>query len=212
MSSKKGAQRKINNKKAAKPAVYPAYPSTTNCDCPDHPDLILLRDAAKDEREAIAFYLASALDLPEQSEVFLDATEDEMQHFVETMQQIARLDPVQADMLKEHDLDILTLSRARPQAKWNYTPPAIVTEEDDDIVVTPPARRDLPAINALTRALAGELEAANKYQQYMNSAEDDDVKELFCHLMNEEKEHIAEFTAALYELTQEPLPEEAHED
>ena len=48
----------------------------------------------------------------------------------------------------------------------------------------------------------------NKYQRYMNDAEEPRVKELFCHLMNEEKEHVAEFTAALFRLTHEPLPEE----
>ena len=42
----------------------------------------------------------------------------------------------------------------------------------------------------------------------MNDAEEPRVKELFCHLMNEEKEHVAEFTAALFRLTHEPLPEE----
>jgi rubrerythrin len=42
----------------------------------------------------------------------------------------------------------------------------------------------------------------------MNEAQEDQVKEHFCELMNEEKEHVAEFTAALFELTHEPLQEE----
>jgi rubrerythrin len=42
----------------------------------------------------------------------------------------------------------------------------------------------------------------------MNEAEDARVKDHFCMLMNEEKEHVAEFTAALFELTHEPLSEE----
>ena len=35
--------------------------------------------------------------------------------------------------------------------------------------------------------ITDELHAINKYQRYMNDAEEPRVKELFCHLMNEEK-------------------------
>ena len=72
----------------------------------------------------------------------------------------------------------------------------------------PPRKKDLVAIRCLTKAIQDELHAINKYQTYMGEAEEPQVKKHFCELMNEEKEHVAEFTAALFELTNEPLPEE----
>ena len=173
-------------------------------ECPNHPDLYLLRDAAADERGAIADYLECAANHPCVAEVFLDVVEDEMQHYAETMRLISSLDPVQADMLREQDLDFLTMGRAN-MSKWEYDMPQ---NEAEDVQVTPPSKKNLPAVRCLTKALQGELQAINKYQRYMNKAEDADVREHFCELMNEEKEHVAEFTAALFRLTHEPLPEE----
>ena len=82
------------------------------------------------------------------------------------------------------------------------------TQYDQDVQVAPPNKRDLPAIRCLTKAIQDELQAINKYQKYMNKAEDPRVEKHFCELMNEEKEHVAEFTAALFKLTHEPLQEE----
>jgi rubrerythrin len=189
-------------KKSAKPK--PVVPDTMDCItelCPNHPDLLLLRDAAADERNAIAFYLEASRTscLPR---LFLDVAEDEMQHYVEIMREISRLDPVQAQMFSEQNLDFLLMTRPlfKPKAK---------ATEAADIQIVPPDRKAMPTVILLTKALTDELLAVNKYQRYMETAEDPDVQRLFCHLMNEEKEHIAEFTAALFELTHEPvLPEE----
>ena len=92
----------------AKPHCYPAKnrlwlpppcPPETD-ECPNHPDLYLLRDAAADERGAIADYLACAAETC-LDEIFLDVAEDEMEHYAETMRLISWLDPVQAEMLAE---------------------------------------------------------------------------------------------------------------
>lgn len=174
-------------------------------ECPDHPDLYLLRDAAADERGAIADYLECAVNNPCVAEVFLDAAEDEMQHYVETMRLISLFDPVQAEMLEEQGLDYLIMKRPIGQAKWAKKQ---LCQEDEDVAVVPPHKKDLPAIRCLTKAIQDELHAINKYQRYMNEAEEPQVKDHFCELMNEEKEHVAEFTAALFELTHEPLTEE----
>ncbi|MBP2634374.1 MAG: hypothetical protein H6Q72_281 [Firmicutes bacterium] len=182
-----------------KPIVYDDMSCTTEL-CPNHPDLLLLRDAAADERNAIAFYLEASRTacLPR---LFLDVAEDEMQHYVEIMREVSRLDPVQAQMFSEQELDILLMTRPlfKPKAK---------AVEAGDIQVVPPSRKEMPTVILLTKALNDELLATNKYQKYMETAEDPEVQRLFCHLMNEEKEHIAEFTAALFELTHEPLPPE----
>jgi len=174
-------------------------------ECPNHPDLYLLRDAAADERGAIADYLECAINNPCVAEVFLDAAEDEMQHYLETMRLISSLDPVQAKMLEEQDLDALTMKRPVKKAKWVTKMQA---QNDEDVQIIPPRKKDLVAIRCLTKAIQDELHAINKYQTYMGEAEEPQVKEHFCELMNEEKEHVAEFTAALFELTNEPLPEE----
>lgn len=184
-----------------------ACPSSCTPDmdeCPNHPDLYLLRDAAADERGAIADYLTCAADTC--LEIFLDVAKDEMQHFVETMRLISLFDPVQAQRLQEEDLGVLTMERTIRKPKWV---PSKITPYDQDVQVTPPNKKDLPAIRCLTKAIQDELHAINKYQKYMNQADDPRVMEHFCKLMNEEKEHVAEFTAALFKLTNEPLPEES---
>lgn len=180
-------------------------PCPPDSDCPNHPDLYLLRDAAADERGAIADYLSCALDTC-LDEVFLDAAEDEMQHYVETMRLISLYDPVQAEMLEEEGLDALVMARLAGRPKWTIANQA---QEEEDVQVVPPNKKDMPAVRCLTKAIQDELHAINKYQKYMNEAQEDQVKEHFCELMNEEKEHVAEFTAALFKITHEPLSEEA---
>ncbi|CQR72867.1 Rubrerythrin [Sporomusa ovata DSM 2662] len=191
-------------KKSSKPKILATADLECSTEvCPNHPDLLLLRDAAADERNAIAFYLeaARASCLPR---LFLDVAEDEMEHYVEIMREISRLDPVQAQMLSDVGLDMLLMTRPLFKPK---TKAAILKEsEADDIQIDPPNRKEMPTVVLLTKALNDELQATNKYQRYMEAAETPAVQRLFCHLMNEEKEHIAEFTAALFDLTHEPLP------
>ena len=43
----------------------------------------------------------------------------------------------------------------------------------------PPGQKDLPAVQCITKAIQDELHAINKYQRYMNDAEEPRVKELF---------------------------------
>ncbi|MBP2654063.1 MAG: hypothetical protein H6Q73_1632 [Firmicutes bacterium] len=196
-----------------KPDYYPQkqnYDCQPSCtpdidECPNHPDLYLLRDAAADERGAIADYFACALDTC-LDELFLDVAEDEMQHYIETMQLISLFDPVQDKLLEEEKLGFLVMKRPVTKPKW--APPKS-SQEEQDVKVPPPHKKDLPSIRCLTKAIQDELHAINKYQHYMNQAKDQRVKELFCELMNDEKEHVAEFTAALFKITHEPLPEEA---
>jgi Uncharacterized conserved protein len=164
----------------------------------------LLRDAAADERGAIADYLTCAAETC-LDELFLDVAEDEMQHYAETMRLISLFDPIQAEKLEEEDLGFLVMNRPHGKPKWADEKKA---SKEADVEIPPPHKRDLPTIRCLTKALQGELHAINKYQCYMNEAEDRRVKEHFCELMNEEKEHVAEFTAALFTLTHEPLPAE----
>ncbi|WP_371376379.1 ferritin family protein [Sporomusa aerivorans] len=172
--------------------------------CPNDPDLLLLRDAAADERIAIAFYLEAAKGSC-LTDLFLGVAEDEMRHYVEIMREISRLDPVQAQIFRDAGLDSLVMARPAFEPKLNAD---IIRETTAEVQITPPSRKDMPTVVFLTKAISDELMAINKYQRYMQMAENASVQRLFCRLMNEEKEHLAEFTAALFDLTHEPiLPE-----
>lgn len=171
-----------------------------SAECPNNPDLILLRNAAIDERNAIALYLEAAENTC-LSELFLSVAEDEMSHYIEIMRQISRLDPIQAEAFRNAGLNVLTF--VRPVAiknKW-----ACNDDTDDDDTCDSPSDDDLETIQYLTRAITAELESINTYQIAMNKAQTRPVRELFCQLMNDEKIHLAQFTAALFDLTHEPI-------
>ncbi len=53
---------------------------------------------------------------------------------------------------------------------------------------------------AVRLALIRELETINHYQELHDMADDPDVKQLMLHLMDEEKEHVAELTEILRRL------------
>ncbi|HWQ61714.1 MAG TPA: hypothetical protein VN521_05340, partial [Negativicutes bacterium] len=164
------------------------------------------------EREAILFYLeAAAILCGDLRRLFLDTAADEMEHFAMTMRHIAALDPVQAEALEEVGLDSL-LPRRAMTPKWavGWQPDCPGPLEETEMAVPQP-ESGATAVCLLTKALTGELEAINTYQKSMLKAEDSACCRHFCHLMNDEKEHVASFTLALYEQTGEPPLEESME-
>jgi rubrerythrin len=189
MDSKQGMP--SNTKKGATTFTGPAEEPR-----PDHACLIPLRIAARSERQAIAFYLEASLIECRLAEVFLDIAKEEMQHFVEIMRMISSLDPVQAKALEEMGLKHLVAGRALVP-KW-------AMEHQGGPEVIPPHLRDMQAISLLTRAISDELEAVNQYQTAMMQSKSIICRELFCELMNDEKEHVAKFTSVLFEFTHEP--------
>lgn len=182
--------------------------------CPDDPCLIMLRDTAIAEREAILFYLeAAAMVCGDLRRLFLDTAEDEMRHFVLTMRLISELDRVQAEALEEVGLDVLLMQRGMAP-KWaaGWHPDCACPLEAETMHApmppAPEAENDLTPVCLLTKALTSELEAVNKYQKFKEKTSDSTCCRHFCHLMNDEKEHVASFIAALFDLTGEPPPEE----
>jgi len=172
-----------------------------------HPSSIFMSALpAADEREAIAMYFQAARRTC-MTELFLDIIEDEMQHYVMTMHHISMLDPVQADMLREEGLNELTMSGMMKKMRAQWMQKSAMSEPED-VVVSPLDDEELEAVCYLTKVLVSEFHAINKYQCYMEKSEIIHNKHLFCHLMNEEKEHVAELTKAIFEITQEPLPPE----
>lgn len=49
-------------------------------------------------------------------------------------------------------------------------------------------------VEMLRDDLVGELQATNQYQLHIDMIDDEEIKEILTHIMNDEKEHIAELT------------------
>ncbi len=61
-------------------------------------------------------------------------------------------------------------------------------------------------LNNLRADLIGELEAINQYQEHLDQTEDEKLKELWHHIIADEKEHVAEIVKLLREI--DPVQEE----
>ena len=133
----------------AKPHCYPAktgYGCPPPCppetdECPNHPDLYLLRDAAADERGAIADY---GLARPKLAWMRFSWMLPKMRW--STMRKRCGLFPGlirsgNAEMLAEEALDVLVMKR--PIAEMGCTKKA---PEAADVAV-PPGKKDLPAVH-----------------------------------------------------------------
>jgi len=55
-------------------------------------------------------------------------------------------------------------------------------------------------LNNLRADLVGELEAINQYQEHIDEVDDEEVKKVLTHVMNDEKEHVAELTKLLQQV------------
>ena len=90
-----------------------------------------------------------------------------MEHYAETMRLISWLDPVQAEMLAEEALDVLVMKRPIGKPKWATAKKA---PEAADVAV--PEQKRFARRSIITKAIQDELHAINKYQRYMNDAEE----------------------------------------
>jgi len=52
----------------------------------------------------------------------------------------------------------------------------------------------------LREDLIGELGAINQYQEHIDEADDEEMKKVLTHVMNDEKEHVAELTKLLQQI------------
>jgi rubrerythrin len=52
----------------------------------------------------------------------------------------------------------------------------------------------------LREDLIGEFEAINQYQEHIDEVDDEEVKKVLTHVMNDEKEHVAELTKLLQQV------------
>ena len=52
----------------------------------------------------------------------------------------------------------------------------------------------------LREDLMGELGAINQYQEHIDEVDDEEIKKVLTHVMNDEKEHVAELTKLLQQI------------
>jgi len=52
----------------------------------------------------------------------------------------------------------------------------------------------------LREDLMGEFEAINQYQEHIDEIDDEEIKKVLTHVMNDEKEHVAELTKLLQQV------------
>ncbi len=55
-------------------------------------------------------------------------------------------------------------------------------------------------LNNLREDLIGELDAINQYQEHIDETDNEEMKKVMTHVMNDEKEHVAELIKLLREL------------
>ncbi len=56
---------------------------------------------------------------------------------------------------------------------------------------------DNKILNNLREDLVGELQAINQYQEHIDELDDEEIKKVLEHIMNDEKEHVAELTKVI---------------
>lgn len=65
---------------------------------------------------------------------------------------------------------------------------------------------DTKLLKMLREDLIGELEAINQYQEHMDLANNEEAKHVWEHIMNDEKEHVAELVKFIRQV--DPVEEE----
>ena len=53
---------------------------------------------------------------------------------------------------------------------------------------------DNKTIKNLREDLTGELQAINQYQEHIDATDDEEIRKILTHIMDDEKEHFAELT------------------
>jgi rubrerythrin len=61
---------------------------------------------------------------------------------------------------------------------------------------------DNKILKNLREDLVGELEAINQYQEHIDEVDDEEIKKVLTHIMDDEKEHVAELTKVLRKIDQ----------
>ncbi len=177
-------------------------PSLGSCQMVADPELIYLREDLADEFSAINDYLecASLSDDRYISHLFRKIAEEEAGHFIQLFRMVSSLDPVQADELAKHDLEMLLFSRM--PSPPNFVNNNAKENSKDSSYHAKKKHYDKypPVLKCLKNAIRDELSAINNYQKQIQMINNPTIQNLLIPIMNKEKEHVAEFTKAFYDL------------
>lgn len=172
-------------------------------------NLFFLREDLADEMGAIIGYMECAAQThqPQLSETFTRIASEETGHFIRIIRMVSRLDPVQAELLKQQELTILTLMNDSVHPPENH-------QEDDYYPKDGNQHRrknfsgeqrhfesEFWDLECLEKAIRDELKAINAYQKQVQITADQNIQNLLITIMNKEKEHLARFIKLFYELS-----------
>jgi len=59
---------------------------------------------------------------------------------------------------------------------------------------------DNKTLKSLREDLIGEFEAINQYQEHIDKIDDEEIKKVLGHIMDDEKEHVAELAKVIRKL------------
>ncbi|MGE5554448.1 MAG: hypothetical protein ACM3XZ_11150 [Betaproteobacteria bacterium] len=153
-------------------------------------DLLALRSAAMRQKEAFLAYRRYAMTIADRrlAEIFHHETQEEAAHFIAVNRMAARLDPIQADEFRQHELDFLADETVMgdPRVGRAFSHEKVKDPEE--------------WIMALKEAIDLEYHTLNVYQEDACRAIHPEVKELLTRIMNHEKKDLAVFIRELYRL------------
>jgi rubrerythrin len=198
------------------PTRFPHHPETANRTRIDEKDLSLLRSDLTSELIAILTYrrFLGEANHDATRHAFEHAINNEIGHVVELAQALARLDPVQAQEFRFHDLEwLLKETLPPPTTLARMVGAGLRGPHSGD---TPPLLADgaLPShvhdiaaaaddFDRLDMAIEMELTAINLYEEHVIRAEHEETKDLFTGILNSEKEHVAHFLQAAVDFAHE---------
>lgn len=167
-------------------------------------DLENLRAAANREisQAVYTYFIASREVLNEPfedmtyQEYFAQEAADEMLHYLEIMNMISKLDPIQKKQFMEHDLTPYFVKGEYPPITFWYGPYCYYQKEREE--------RWLKTTKYVIEAISLELETISYYEKYIEETNNREVKTLFTKIMNHEKGDIADFNQMLLTLYSTP--------
>jgi rubrerythrin len=169
------------------------------------PVLYFLREDIADELGAIVGYLECA-DLAKDYRIgslFREIANDEMEHFIRLMGALAQNDSVQAEEFQKTGFSEVLMGTQ------GTNPYGIGYPFQCQACLKPEKRRhdyndkrvymaDDRMVECLQNSIRDELKAINAYQRQLKETSNPAIQNLLTVIMNQEKEHVSEFTKLFY--------------
>ncbi|HHW14430.1 MAG TPA: hypothetical protein GXX28_05790 [Firmicutes bacterium] len=196
------------------PDRFPHHPEAMNRTRIDEKDLSLLRADLTGEFTAILTYRRFLGEARHDAtrHAFEHAINNEIGHAIELCRAIARLDPVQAQEFRFHDLQWLLQETLPPptalarmvgvNARGPRSADTVPLLADGAL---PSHLHDIASaaddLDRLNMAMEMELTAINLYEEHVIRAEHEATKDLLTGILNSEKGHVSHFLQVATELS-----------